>query len=105
MNDVTIAYITAISGAIIGIIGIIISLFTARNSATRQEVDSLRSTIRALTEENDRLRRRIIELENDTAARDRKIDELEVKLDRMEEENISLKKERQIETFKKQGKL
>jgi len=75
------ALLTAMSGAILGAIGIVISMMTARSAATKEEINSLRATILTLTAENDRLRRRVEELEKQGESKSRRIDELEAESD------------------------
>jgi len=100
------AFLTAMSGAILGAIGIVISMMTAKSAATKEEINSLRATIITLTGENDRLRRRVEELEKQGESKNRRIDELEAEsdakglrigkleaeIDQLMSENHSLKK-------------
>lgn len=100
------ALLTALSGAVLGMIGVVISMMTAKSAATKDEINSLRATILTLTAENERLRRRVEELENQNVAKNRRIDELEVEneakearigklenlVDELTKENHTLKK-------------
>lgn len=54
--------IAAIITAITAIGALAVSVFVQRSAATKQELDSLRETIRTLTNENVRLRERMDEL-------------------------------------------
>lgn len=69
--------LTAISGLITGLLGIVIAGATARSSASKAELASLRDTINLLMAENVRLRKRIEELELGVDAKNDRIRELE----------------------------
>jgi len=71
------AIITAISGLVTGLIGIMIAALTARNSAQKTELDSLRTTIENLQHENKRLLDRVIVLEDGKQKSDNCNDKLE----------------------------
>ena len=71
------AIITAISGLVTGLIGIMIAALTARNSAQKAELDSLRTTITTLQAENKRLFDRVTALENGKKHADECNDKLE----------------------------
>lgn len=85
------ALLTALSGAVLGVIGVVISALTARSAATKDEINSLRQTIIGLSQENERLRRRVQDLENENLVKDRRIDELGILVDQLKSENHSLK--------------
>jgi len=69
--------ITALGGLITGLLGIVIAGATARSSASKAELASLRDTINLLMAENVRLRKRIEELELGVDAKNDRIRELE----------------------------
>ena len=62
------AQITAIGAFVTGILGMIIAGATWRSSASKEELNSLRSTIDQLTRENERLRNRLDGLEFENGA-------------------------------------
>jgi predicted nuclease with TOPRIM domain len=78
--------LTALGGLIVGLVSAVVAAYTARNSATRAEVDSLRVTIKALVEENDRLRKRLAEIETINEQKNERIDLLEGELELMRQE-------------------
>lgn len=64
------ATITAIGGFISGVVGVLIAVYTAANSAKATEVESLRCIIQSLQDENTRMSERL-------TAKDTRIEELE----------------------------
>lgn len=71
------AIITAISGFVIGTLGLIISGLTNRSAASKSELDSLRATIEILQVENKRLVTRLNDLECENKELQKRVDELE----------------------------
>lgn len=69
--------LTALTGFITGVIGVIIAALTYRSAATKEELNSLRQTILALTQENKRLQERVQELEDENESLRKRIDTLE----------------------------
>ncbi len=61
---VTPEMLTALSGLVFGLAGILVSVFTAISAAKKTEVEALRSTVEALQAENRRLREENAELRN-----------------------------------------
>ncbi len=74
------AIITGFGGLLAGIIGALSAYNTSKSSATKGEMESLRSTIEALSKENTRLCARVEALEVEGRAKDIRIDELESEL-------------------------
>ena len=62
------AQITAIGAFVTGILGMIIAGATWRSAASKEELNSLRSTIDQLAKENVRLRERMDEIETERDA-------------------------------------
>jgi len=75
-----IAIISGISGAIVAIIGVIISGLTARSAARKDEISSLRDAIAILQVENERMQKRIQSLEIEIQEREQRILFLETSL-------------------------
>lgn len=73
----TVTDIIALLGGFVGVVGVVVSALTARNGATKAELESLRDTIKGLQDENERLRRRLGEVETAASAKDRRIEELQ----------------------------
>lgn len=67
--------IATIIGLISGVSGVMIALFTARSSVSKTELDSLRATIIGLQAENERLRKRLNDIECAAEAKDKTIHE------------------------------
>ncbi|HLE05660.1 MAG TPA: hypothetical protein VI729_13735 [Anaerolineales bacterium] len=65
LRELDAAIITAIGALITGIIGIVIAALTAHSAATKAELESLRKTITLLQTENQRLRERLDDLEEE----------------------------------------
>lgn len=57
--------ILAISGVVTGIIGAAIAIGTNMQAAKRSDLEALQVTVRALQDENQRLRERVDELEKE----------------------------------------
>jgi len=62
------ATLTVISGIVIALFSFLVAILTWRSSATKEELVSLRQTIEMLQRENDRLRKRLDELEFENGA-------------------------------------
>src|SRR3972149_3039194 len=75
------ATIAAWGGLITGIAGAVIALVTSRNTARKDELDSLRQPIKSLQVENKRLSARMEEMESEIEDRDRRIKMLERRLE------------------------
>jgi len=54
-------------GGLTGLAGLVTAISSARTSARKSELDSLRDTVETLQQENERLRSRITELEDENA--------------------------------------
>lgn len=96
---------TAVGSFITAVIGIVIAAATARSAATRDEVESLRRTLKALQEENERLRKRVIELEDEAAKRDQLIDANMVELIQLRKELATLREENHRLKMKPRGEV
>ena len=57
--------IVAITGVVTGIIGAAIAISTIMQAAKRADVEALKETVKALQDENQRLRARVDELERE----------------------------------------
>lgn len=84
--------LTAISGLVTGVLGIVIALFTAISSVKKSEIEGLRSAIELLQAENARLSARV--------------ETLQTQNDSLRAENIDLKErvnclEQELEDAKK----
>ena len=84
MTTMGVTDIIALLGGFVAIVGVIVSALTAKNSATKEELNGLRNTIKTLQDtilvlqnENERLRRRLTEVEATADAKDKIIDKLE----------------------------
>lgn len=82
--------IIALLGAFVGVIGVVVSALTAKNSATKAEleglrltIETLRTTITALQNENERLRKRLGEVETAADAKDKTIQQLETEVNEL----------------------
>lgn len=96
MSDTLLITLIGVMPSLTGIVLAIITLFT---KASRAEVDSLRKTIEALTQENERLRQRvtaqdkqIAELQAEKLVQGEEIAVLQNKLEELSIENGKLRK-------------
>ena len=84
MTSMGVTDIIAMLGAFVAVIGVVVSALTAKHSATKAELEGLRNTIKTLQDtilvlqnENERLRRRLSEVEAVADVKDKTIDKLE----------------------------
>src|SRR3970282_2492769 len=73
--------LTAVGSMIVGLIGAVVAVLTARSTASKEELESLRKTIESLQKENVRLQANMVRLECAIEERDRRIDVLESSLE------------------------
>lgn len=62
------ATLTVISGMVIALFSFVVAILTWRSSATKEELNSLRQTIDLLQRENERLRKRLDDLDFENGA-------------------------------------
>lgn len=65
MQDLTV--LLSALGGLTGVAALITAVASARGAARKTELNSLRKTVEALWQENERLRKRIVDLEDENA--------------------------------------
>ena len=85
--------IIAVMGILTGLSGAVIALFTARSAVNKAELESLRAslvsqqaTITALQNENERLRKRLADIECAAEAKDKTIHEQATEIETLRDE-------------------